>query len=178
MARHMGSLERHIAPRMPAHLAGLLGVEDIIQQTLMQAFRDLHSFAPLGEHSFLAWLLSIADNRLVDLIREQNRQKRGGGHRRLASGAGVHAATGDLLDNLPAPALSPQQDVVDREDIRAVRREIELLPFDQRRAIELHCLQCLSLDETATRMKKSTGAIRALIHRAKCALRAHLDLHQ
>src|SRR4051812_29008255 len=71
-------LERRIRAKLPARLQSTQAVEDILQLTFLQAFRDIVRFEQRPDASFSDWLARIADNRLYDAIKEQDRQKRGG----------------------------------------------------------------------------------------------------
>ena len=70
---------------------------------------------------------------------------------------------------------TPSVSVARRELIDAVHVGLACLPEDQRKAIQLHCLEGRSLEETAELMEKTPGAIRALVHRGKGKLQEQLD---
>src|SRR5689334_10594547 len=75
---HYDELERHIRVKLPSRLQSVQAVEDILQLTFMNAFRDIGHYQPRADASFADWLARIAGNRLIDAIREHDRQKRGG----------------------------------------------------------------------------------------------------
>lgn len=50
-----GALERHIAPQIPADAHKHFSVEDILQTTFSQAFRDIRRFESRGSGAFFAW---------------------------------------------------------------------------------------------------------------------------
>src|SRR5688500_5820357 len=85
---HYDSLERRIAARLPARLQSTQAVEDILQVTFLQAFRDISRFEQRDDASFGDWLAQIADNRLYDAIKQHDCQKRGGDLRRVEEGSG------------------------------------------------------------------------------------------
>jgi DNA-directed RNA polymerase specialized sigma24 family protein len=80
---HTPHLSRHIAIRLPASTRGLLDVEDVLGATFLQAFRNIGTLRRASERSFSAWLTTIAENQLRDILRTLQRQKRGGDYRRL-----------------------------------------------------------------------------------------------
>jgi RNA polymerase sigma-70 factor (ECF subfamily) len=172
---HARRLSRHLQPKIPDVLKGKIEVDDILQQTFLQVFRDIGTFSPAGDGSFYAWLRGIADNRLFDNIREHKRKKRGGGFRRQVASGTRGSVAGDILDLLSAGKSTPSVSIARREIIDAIQVGVACLPDDQRRAIQLHCLEGRSLDETAQLMEKTPGAIRALVHRGKCKLQEQLD---
>jgi RNA polymerase sigma-70 factor (ECF subfamily) len=172
---HARRLSRHLQPAIPSVLRGVVDVDDILQQTFLQVFRDIRTFEPAKQESFYAWLRAIADNRLVDCVREHTRKKRGGDFRRQVAGGHQGSAAADILDLLAGSKASPSVSVSRREMIEAIQIAVASLPEDQRQAIQLHCLDGRSLDESAQLMEKSPGAIRALVYRGMCKLREQLD---
>ena len=82
---HFAALERHLEPRIPAEARRHLGVEDVLQEVLAQAFRDIKQFQYLDGASFFAWLKAIADHRLADMLKALGRKKRGGDKHRLSA---------------------------------------------------------------------------------------------
>src|SRR5437764_354892 len=75
---HFVALERHLEPRIPPEARRHLGVEDVLQEVLAQAFRDIKQFQCRDDASLLAWLKTIADHRLADALKGFGRKKRGG----------------------------------------------------------------------------------------------------
>src|SRR5882672_2405912 len=55
-------------------------VDDVLQETLLRAFRDIQQFQYREPGSFWKWLASLASHAIVDLMRAQSRQKRAGEH--------------------------------------------------------------------------------------------------
>lgn len=162
-------LSRHVADGLPVSLQGVVGADDILQQTFVQAFRGIKGLQQRNERSFVAWLKAIANRQLQDAIKAQQRKKRGGGH--AAAGGGTEDSMLALVDMLSDRHHTPARSVGRREAIQAIRIGIAGLPQDQRDAIRIHLLEGKSLDETAQTLQRSPGAIRALIQRGKTRLR-------
>lgn len=174
---NVSRLTDYLQPRIPSAFQSVVDVDDIVQQTFFQVFRDIGTFQPRGPGAFFAWLRGIAENRLFDCIREQKRKKRGGEFRRqrtIDQDAG--ASSLELLNLLSGGNGTPSQSVARRETVHAIQVGIAGLPDDQRIAIELHCIKGLSLEATAEKMGKTSGAVRALVHRGKRKLSEILDL--
>lgn len=166
-------LARQIETKLPPRLQATQAVEDILQQTFCQAFRDIRRFEPRGEASFATWLARIADNRLLDAIKQHDRQKRGGGRQRVEAGEHDSRILA-LLDWLPADDTSPSSVVARGEAIQALSVALASLPDDQREAIRLRILEGKSLDETAAAMERTPDAVRGLVHRGKRQLQSIL----
>jgi DNA-directed RNA polymerase specialized sigma24 family protein len=61
-----------------------------------------------------------------------------------------------------------------KEAIEAVKQAIASLPEDQRFAVELHFLLGLSIAATCESMRRTEGAVRGLVGRAKKSMRVSL----
>jgi RNA polymerase sigma-70 factor (ECF subfamily) len=170
------ALSRHIAQKIPASLQSVLSVDDILQETLLQAFRNIQRFKPRTSRSFSVWLKTIAENQLNNAVKALTRQKRGGTHRTRATRppSGHSGSLIDLVELLSDGRRTPSQSAMRREVVHVVQVAIGGLPPDQREAIELRFLEGRSLAETAVVMGRSTSAVRSLIHRAKRVLQDKL----
>ena len=165
-------LSLHIGPKLPDSVKGVLGIEDILQQTFVQAFEHIHQLEHLTERSFSAWLKKIAEHQLQDAVKALRRKKRGGAHRQIRHPTEDQSSTmADLVEMLSDRQLTPSRSVARHEAVRAVQIGIAGLPEDQREAVRQHLLEGRSLAETATAMGRTPGAVSALIHRAKGRLR-------
>ena len=171
---HGSRLARYLEPRIPSILNGVIDVDDIMQQTFLQVYRDIGSFQSRGQGSFFAWIRGIADNRLFDCIREHKRKKRGGEYKRQRVICQASSVI-DILDAFAGKNGTPSQSIARREAIRAVQIGVAGLQDDQREAIRRHWMEGQSLEETAESMGKTVGAVRALIYRGKCKLQEQMD---
>jgi RNA polymerase sigma-70 factor (ECF subfamily) len=163
-------LERHIRLKLPQRLQSVQAVEDILQLSFMHAFRHIGRFQPRSDASFTDWLTRIADNRLMDAIREHDRQKRGGEMQRVEDRAADESRLVDLWQSLAAEEATASSMAARGEAIHALQVALAALPPDQHDAIRLHLLEGKSLEETAATMKRTPDAIRGLVFRGKQAL--------
>lgn len=171
--QHYDRLYRFVATRIPARAQTIIGVEDVLQDTFVLAFRAMARFEDRGADAFAAWLQTLADRSLRDRLRAWKRQKRGGRVRRLSwSRASSQQSLADLAETLrPRGDATPSQLVARDEAIRAIQVGIAALPDDQRDAIRLRYLDHHTVEEAAANMERTSGAIRGLVHRAKQSLR-------
>jgi RNA polymerase sigma-70 factor, ECF subfamily len=168
---HYEDLTNFLNQRLREAKPGLLSVEDIVQQTMMQVFRDIKRFELRPGVNFSAWLKAIANHRILDEIRTKRRQKRGGDWQRRW---GIETESGNILnpvDAAPATDNSPSRSVWRNEKMQKVVELMHQLEPDQRQAISLRFLEGLSIEEIAVAMDKTTGSIRGLLHRGKASLR-------
>jgi len=161
-------LAQNIGAKLPASIQQVVDVDDILQQTFLQVFRDIRNFEPHSGLSFFNWTKTIAENRLLDTIKGLRRKKRGGDRHRVREAEGSQSGSiRELVEMLSAGGRSPSRSFARREAVQAIRIGLASLPDDQREAIRLRFLCGKSLEEVATAMGRTKGAVRGLIHRGK-----------
>jgi len=168
---HYEPLCRHISARLPTHLARVLAVDDIMQQTFAAAFTSIGHLEGHSAGSFAVWLRTIAENQLRDAVDALTAQKRGGGRRPVTARASALVHLASLLSDR---ADTPQRKVARREAVAAVNLGLDELPSAQRQAVHLHHFDGKTLEQTAAVMNRSPDAVRGLLQRAKDALRGAL----
>lgn len=161
------SLAERIGTKLPPRLQATQAVEDILQLTLLQAFRDIGQFEQRSDATFGNWLACIADNRLCDAIKQHDRVKHGGDLRRLEDAAGNDSSILSLWDWIAAADTSPGSIVAREEAVQALQVALAALPNDQRAAIRMRFLEGKSLEETASALDRTPDAVRGLVHRGK-----------
>ena len=171
---HVVYLSDFIRTKYPQLTLGMTSVEDVVQETLTDAYRQIHGFDPSGTASLRTWLTTIAEHRACDAIRAKERDKRGGKHRRVEQVA-VQSSMYDIVEMLSAASHTASQSVVRHEAVQAVHDAIDELPDHYRQAVQLHLLEGRHLDEVAAIMDRSPRAIQGLVDRAKKKLVAVLE---
>jgi len=164
---HYDHVARYISARLPARLQATQAVEDILQNTFCQAFRDIAQFQPRGDATFGGWLQTIADHRLHDAIKHHDAQKRGGDWQQISENARDDSRALSLLEWIAADEPSPSSIVAREEALQALHVALASLPPDERDAIRLRLLEGCSLEETAVKLGRTPDAIRGLVHRGK-----------
>jgi RNA polymerase sigma-70 factor (ECF subfamily) len=163
---HYAALSRHIAFLIPARLAKIVSVDDVVQQTYVQAMRGIARFEARDGAGFLTWLRAIAANQVRDFVAAFVAGKRGG--QLTSAGASEWLSLAGSLSGRSEPPSGP---AARREMVAAIHVGMADLPDSQRQAVQLHHLGGNSVEETAARMNRSPGAIKGLLHRARQALR-------
>jgi RNA polymerase sigma-70 factor (ECF subfamily) len=153
---------------------GKFDPSDIVQQTLLEAFRALPQFRGQTEPELKAWLRQILAHALAHEIRRY----RGTQQRDLAREVSLEEAlaqSSQRLENmLAASGSSPSQQAAQREQEVLLADMLARLPEDYREVIILRNLEDLSHEEVARRMNRSVGAVRMLWVRALARLRQEL----
>lgn len=164
-----------IRERIPAPLRTVVDAEDILQTTFVQVFRGLSSFTEGDSDAFFAWVRSIAEAKVTDAIRNATRKKRGGDWRRIEHCAeNTTESFVDLILLLSDQRRTPSRSAATHEAVAALQIALAKLPEDQREAIWLRHIECLTMEEVVERMERSEGAVRGLLHRGKASLKKSL----
>ncbi|MFI5401510.1 MAG: sigma-70 family RNA polymerase sigma factor [Planctomycetota bacterium] len=163
--RFRGRLALWVSLRMGALLRARVSEEDVLQETLLEAYRSRESFREEGDDSFRRWLFSIAENRLKDLHKYHAAKRR---HPAREAPTDTERA---MLDRLTAGVPTPSSHVRRKELVELLTGGISRLPGPEREVLELRALEDLSFREIADRIGKSEAAAATLYGRALFALK-------
>jgi RNA polymerase sigma-70 factor (ECF subfamily) len=129
--------------------------EDIVQESLLDAFQALGSFEPRSGGAFLHWLTRIAENNLKDLLRRQRTRKRGGDRERPRA----DLSGSFLLSSVfPGREATPSKMAGARELIERIEDAVIALPERERRVFVMRRLCDLSFDEIAAELDLASAA--------------------
>lgn len=151
-----------IEDRMSAVLRKRTTPEDVLQESLLQAWRDRQSFQWRGLKSFRAWLLTIIDHRIRDAADHEFAQKRGGPTPPMQLSALGGRGDSDAPTQLAAAIASttPSRVAMYREQATVIRETLEMLPEDLRNVVRFRLIDQLTIEETAGRMGITPSAAR------------------
>jgi RNA polymerase sigma-70 factor (ECF subfamily) len=141
--------------------------EDVMQDVFLRVWRRPEQF-DLKRGKFVTWLLSVTRNRSIDVRRSQGRRLR----REAAP-----AAVGEAEDVLPStderddPALA----TVLADERRAVRKALEVLPQEQKLAIQLAYFGGLTQQEIAHQLGQPLGTVKTRIRLGMQKMRVALE---
>ena len=159
-------------------LRARIGPSDIVQETLIAAYRDYHQFVGRTEREFLAWLRRILVHHV---FREVERHVLAGRRdvRREVSLEQVQEAverSGVCLQAILAdPGLSPSAVVQQEESLVQLADCLTRLAPPHREVLMLRHFQGLPFETVAREMGRSPGATRVLWLRAIRRLRELYD---
>lgn len=150
---------------------GKFDPSDVVQQTLVEAARDLGAFRGETGEGLAAWLRGILAHVLAhERRRYAGTQKRAVG-REVSLDAALAETSARLGDVLAASGTSPAQALIRDEHQWRLAAALERLPEAYREVIELRHLEGLAHDEIARRLGRAPGATRMLWVRALARLR-------
>ncbi len=132
--------------------------EDVTSEVFMKALRSIGRYQDTGR-PFSAWLYQIAVNAVADRYRSQRPTD--------DVDEQYHLSDGSSLEETAAR----------RDEIRRIWRLVEELPDQQRTALILKFQEDLKIEDIATAMGKSPGAVKLLVHRGVTRLRQQAAEH-
>ena len=159
--------------RLDPMVRARVGASDVVQQTLLEAHRDLAQFRGrnLGEQA--AWLRQILARNLANVVRDQRRDKRDVARDQPLLAA-LDASASRLEVWLAAEQSSPSRQVERHERAIRLAEALASLPEHQREAVVLRHWHGCSLAEIGERLGCTTAAVTGLLHRGLRKLRKQL----
>jgi RNA polymerase sigma-70 factor (ECF subfamily) len=131
--------------------------EDLTAHVFFKALSSAGSYR--GDGSYSAWIFRIAHNSLSTW------------HRRAGRTVEVVEEVPERVD----PTPSPPSQVIVGEERDLIWQTVSQLPPAQREVVGLRYIEDFSIEEVAEITRRSRGAVRILLHRARARLRKALD---
>lgn len=144
---------------------------DVVQQTLLEAARDLPQFRGSTGAELAAWLRQILAHVLAHEIRRYRGTQKRNLDREISLDQQLTQTSDRLGSLLPSDATPPADALIRHEQQLLLAAALERLPDDYRQVIVLRHLEDLSHDEIAQRLGRNPGAVRMLWVRALARLR-------
>jgi RNA polymerase sigma-70 factor, ECF subfamily len=183
LERHLGGLERFVAREVRYHEAlgdfrpGEVLPEEIVDEVAVRALRRAPRIP--RQATFRGWLRLLALRAIDERVRRLRRQ-----HKLEAVSLEAPLRTGQRGDEyfqldyalkwedvLPAPVLSPEQEVMLRETWQELEQVLIELPPEQRRVFVLHAIEGLGYAEIAAITRQSRDEVKAAYRAAREVLR-------
>ena len=152
-------------------LGGGEEARDAAQESFVRAYSGIRDFDP--RQPFAAWLLRIARNHSIDLLRRRRPTLALSAEGRSEDGPETGVAP-ELQDHF---AVSGEQRVQEEEAQRDLDRAVAALPPRYREVIALFHIQHLSYAEIADTLRVPIGTVMTWLHRARKELKAQLWEH-
>ncbi len=155
-------------------LQGKLDPSDLVQQTLLEAYRSAHKLAGRTDGEKAAWLRQSLAHQMAHAVRDLGRDKRDVARERSLEAA-IADSSAQLERWLAAEQSSPSEQVQRHELSIRLAGELEALPETQREALVLHYWQGMKISEVAEHLGRSPAAVAGLLQRGLKALRMKMN---
>ncbi len=143
-----------------------LDASDIVQQTLLEAYRDFPKFRGETEAEWVGWLRQILRRNLLNAVRTFRDTEKRAVNKEIRFDPGGDADRSNAVGQLAANDDSPSGAVIRKENEMLIADALTQLSPDHQQVIVLRNLQKLPFDEIATQMNRSRPATQMLWMRA------------
>ena len=129
--------------------------QDITQEVFIKAWNSIETYQSKGT-PFIAWIITIANNLIVDHYRKQKRT----------------IPTEELHEVEPVDELSdPAKETEIKFENAFIKKTVLKLKGDKQKVILMHFIDGMTYEEIAKVLNKSEGSIRVIQYRALGELR-------
>lgn len=157
-----------IRARLGPGLLARLQPEDILQESLLQAWRDRDGAEFQSPRAFRAWLLTIIDHRIRDAAERATALKRGGS-------AGVASMLAEGPGGLePLGSATPSRVAVYREQAAVMSEALQGVPTEWREVVHLRLFHQFTLNQIAEQLGMSLAMVRTRLRRGAEVYRQRL----
>jgi RNA polymerase sigma-70 factor (ECF subfamily) len=158
-------------------LRAKVDASDLVQQTLLEAYRDFTRFQGATEGEWLAWLRRILSHNAADFVRRFHKTDKRQAGREVALVNPDDSQAPDGLANIAAEQETPSQALMRKERELFLADALARLSPDHCEVIVLRNLQRLPFEEVAQRMGRSRPAAQMLWMRAMQKLQEAMAGH-
>jgi RNA polymerase sigma-70 factor (ECF subfamily) len=150
-SRHRERLGRLVQFRLSARIAGRIDVEDVLQESYLQAASRVHHFVDRAPGSLFVWVRLMVLQTLTDLHRAHLGAQARDAKREVALPAGgpLDSTSLSVAHCLLGRLTSPSQAAVRAELAMRLQEALELMPAMDREVLALRHFEELSNPETA-----------------------------
>jgi RNA polymerase sigma-70 factor (ECF subfamily) len=139
---------------------------DLVQETMLEAFRDFGRFAGSSEQEWLAWLRRILAHNAADFVRRYRGTAKRQARREVPLRTGGGSTLSHGAPEPAAPVATPSQEFLRLDAELRMSAAMAELPPDYQEVIVLRNLERLPFAEVAGRMGRSRPAVQMLWMRA------------
>ena len=157
--RHVPALNRWARGRLPIWARDMADTHDLVQETVLQAFKHVRTFEPRGKGALRAYLRQALLNRIRNEMRRVSRRP----------------VREDLDEQAPSPVSSPLQSAILQEQQDRYEAALQRLKEADRELIVARIELGLTYEEIAEALgKPSWNAARMAVARALVRLAGEL----
>ncbi len=136
---------------------------DVVQDTFLEALAHIDQYDP-DRGTMAAWLTTLSRNHITRALKTRGR---------FATVTHWQSVDADLIARFQHLATEQlPTEVLERKEIQdLVQMTLASIPGNYRKVLVLHYHRGLSLRDIASRARKSEGAVKVLLHRARQAFK-------
>jgi RNA polymerase sigma-70 factor, ECF subfamily len=149
------------------------GASDIVQQTMLEAHRDLGGFRGKSEAELRAWLKTILTHNLLSVARHYRRDKRAA-EREVSLQDQLEQSSALLHRQLVADQTSPSMKLMKQERLEQLADALLKLLEGEREAVVLKHYHNWTVAEIAQHLGRTEEAVAGLLRRGLKKLREQL----
>ena len=132
--------------------------EDLTMEAFNKAFAKLEQYT--SDFAFSTWLYRIAKNNCIDHLRRNKKESDAMVDEHLAE---VGITAHEIANQLP----SPEQEMINQQEIRLLRDVVETLHPKYKEIIKMHYFDELSCEEIGARLDIPEGTVKVRLFRAR-----------
>ena len=152
-------------------IQGKVDAGDVVQETFLEAHRQIGNFRGTTEAELVAWLRKILAGQLALTFRRFLGTKGRDVNLERDLGAQLDQSSQAMDGGFVAATSTPSQHVSKREQAVLLAEALDKLPPDYREVIILRHLEAMPFADVATRMGRSEDSVQKLWVRALTSLR-------
>ncbi|HAB11963.1 MAG TPA: RNA polymerase factor sigma-70 [Planctomycetaceae bacterium] len=172
-------LETLAKQRVSPRLGVRQSPSDIVQETLLHAFRDFQKFRGRSEGELWCWLRQILTHRILGTVRHHMGTAGRDLRREVTVSPTIQSTDNrsavNAAEHVAANQTSPSGRVVRNEQRHRIRVTVAALPREYRRILLLRIVSEMPFEDIAERLNRSSAAARQLYQRARQAMLARLE---
>jgi RNA polymerase sigma-70 factor (ECF subfamily) len=146
---------------------------DLVQQTLLKAYKARGQFHGATAADMSAWLREIMAHTLADAVRDLGREKRDIKRERSLEAA-LAESSARLEAWLVTSGITPSEHASRNEQLLQVADALAALPADQRKAVLLRYYEGRQLEEIGEHLGRTRAGVASLLRRGLDRLRKSL----
>lgn len=132
--------------------------EELTQESFTKAFSKLTTYDE--KYPFSSWLFGIASNASIDFLRKKK-------YIEISLDEDKEFLKSQASES---PLLNPEERMIQKQDVKALRKKVEALKEHYRKLLELRYFEEYTYEEIAQELSLPMGTVKTQLHRAKSQL--------
>ncbi|MEX2142460.1 MAG: sigma-70 family RNA polymerase sigma factor [Pirellulales bacterium] len=163
-------LRQTAAGQLPQRVRRRVDPSDVVQQSLLEAWKARAGFGGSSQAELLKWLCRIVERNLQDVLRQHiQADKRSVDHERSLDE--LRSSGAFRPEVFVASELSPRSELAHREVLSRLVDSVATLSPQQRDAVRMRYFERCSLADMAARLDLTENAAAQLLHRGLQSIR-------